>query len=70
MNILLLSQPSECSAHLLAILQCLHRQLINLGTLFTELKTLVDLVGRNNHHAIYVCNNEISRINCERLCLL
>ena len=70
MNLTLLSQTSEGGAHFLAVLQSLHRQLVNLATLFAELKTLVDLVGRNNHYAIYVCNNEISRVDCERLCLL
>jgi hypothetical protein len=65
-----LSQSSKRSAHLLAGLQCLHSQLVDLSPLFADLNTLIYLVGRNHNYAIQICDDEVSRVDREWLCLL
>lgn len=70
MNPTSLPQTSQCGAHFLTILQRLHRQLVDLCPLFTQFEALVYFVWRNHHHAVQICNNEVSRIDREWLCLL
>ena len=65
-----LSQSSKGGTHLFAGLQCLHSQLVDLGPLFADLNALVYLVGRNYYYAIQIRDNQVSRVDRERLCLL
>lgn len=65
-----LSQSSERGAHLLACLQCLHSQLVDLGTLFADLNALVYLVGRDHNNAIQICDDKVTGVDFEWLCLL
>jgi hypothetical protein len=65
-----LPQSRERGAHLLTSFQRFYCQSVNLSPLFTNRKTLINLVGRNNNHTVQVRQDQISRADSERLALL